>query len=342
MRLDKRGGGTVANGEDVADDGAREENLAAGEHVIVRRLGERVDVLHRGRRALALEPEHGEREARAREDLEQVGPRAQQGGEVLGEGYVFPHVRAEAVDAVGADDEPDLEAAEAAAEGDLPVAVVGDEAAVGVGVAQDGEADAQRGREPGPVAHVQHAAVEVDEQPLVHVHVVAVEAREHGRQVLVLGAHERRPGVRGVHVHPDLALAVALLRRGQRGGGRHRVEHVRDAVEVVDGARVRRAERRRHVEHFEPLGVQGVDGLAQLGARHLVSVLGVDRDGAEPDTRNLRRFLGGRVCGHAAERHELRAPLRDGVLSFLLVRDVCRRLTEVLVPCRDHDRRDGF
>lgn len=49
----------------------------------------------------------------------------------------------QAVDAVGAQDEPDLEGAEAAAEGDLPVAVVGDEAGVGEVVAEVGGGDGE-------------------------------------------------------------------------------------------------------------------------------------------------------------------------------------------------------
>ncbi|GAW25135.1 putative aromatic-L-amino-acid decarboxylase [Rosellinia necatrix] len=342
MRLDKRRRGAMPHGEDAPDDGARQEDLAAGQHVVVRLLGELVRLQDGRGVALAPEPEHGEGEARARDDLEQVGPGAQQGGERLGEADVPADVGPQAADAVGADDEPDLEAAEAAAEGDLPVAVVGDEAAVGVGVLEDGEAHAQGVGQPGAVAHVQQAAVEVDEQPLVHVDVVAVEAREHGRQVLVLGAHERGAGVGRVHVHPDLALAGALLLGRQGGGGRDLVEDVGDAVEVVDGAGVGGAEGGREVEDLEPARAQARDGAAQLGARHPVPVGGVDGDGAEPDAGDLRGLLRRRVRGGAAEGDEPRAPQRHGVLALLVVGDVRRRLAQVLVPRGDHDGRDGL
>lgn len=329
-------------GEDVSDDGAGQEDLAVRQHVLVRLLGKRVDLEDRGAGVLALEPERREREARARDDLEQVGPGPQHAGEVLGEPDVLADVRLQPADAVRADDEPDLEATEPPAEGDLPVPVVGHEPAVRVGVLEDGEADAQRLGQPGAVAHVQHAAVEVDEQPLVQVGVVAVEALQHGRQVLVLGTQEGRARVGRVYVHPDLALALPLLLGRQGRRRRDLVEHIGDAVEVVDGAGVRRAQRHRHVEDLEPLGMQRGDGLAQLRACHLEPVLGVHGDGAEPDARDLRRLLGRRVRRHAAEGHEPSAAQRDGVLALLIVGDVRRRLAQVLVPRGDHDRRDGL
>ena len=63
--------------------------------------------------------------------------------EELAEPYVIAYVGSEAVGTVRAEDEPDLQGAEAASEGDLPVTVVGDEAGGGEVVAQirggDGE-----------------------------------------------------------------------------------------------------------------------------------------------------------------------------------------------------------
>ncbi len=173
----------------------------------------------------------------------------------------------------------------------MPVPVVGDEPAVRVGVLEDGEAHAQRVGQPGAVAHIQHAAVEVDEQPLVQVRVVAVETLQHRRQVLVLGTHEGGARVGGVYVHPDLALAVPLLLGRQGRRCRYLVQHVGDAVEIVDGASVRRAERCCNVEHLEPLGVQCGNGVAQLGARHFVPVFRMHGDGAKPDARDLRGLL---------------------------------------------------
>ena len=63
--------------------------------------------------------------------------------EELAEPDVVSDVGFEAVGAVGAEDEPDLQGAEAPAEGDLPVAVVGDEAGGGEVVAQVGGRDGE-------------------------------------------------------------------------------------------------------------------------------------------------------------------------------------------------------
>lgn len=56
---------------------------------------------------------------------------------------VVANVGFQAGDAVGAQDEPDLEGAEAATEGDLPVAVVGDEAGGGEVVTEVGGGDGE-------------------------------------------------------------------------------------------------------------------------------------------------------------------------------------------------------
>lgn len=144
MRLHKRRRGAMPYGEDVDDDGARHEDLTVRQHVFVRLLSERVDLEDRRAGALALEPERCEREPRARDDLEQVWPGPQHAGEFLGEPDVLADVRLQPADAVHADHEPDFEAPEPPAEGDLPVPIVGHEPAIRVGVLEDGEADAQR------------------------------------------------------------------------------------------------------------------------------------------------------------------------------------------------------
>jgi hypothetical protein len=75
-------------------------------------------------------------------------------------------VRAEALCAEAAQDEPELEGAEAAAEGEVPVAVVDDGAGVGVGGAQEGRGDVE-GREVRAGADPEGGGVKVDEAPLV-------------------------------------------------------------------------------------------------------------------------------------------------------------------------------
>ncbi len=98
----------MPHGEHASDHGARQENLAVGEHVVIRLLRKRVDFLDRRRLALALELERGKRKPRARDDLEQIGPGAQHVGEVLGQLEVLADVRLQPADAVRADHEPDL------------------------------------------------------------------------------------------------------------------------------------------------------------------------------------------------------------------------------------------
>lgn len=197
----------VSHGKDAAHDGARQEDRALIVDRIVRRLGESVLFLERGGLVLALELEHGEGKSRTRHDLEEVAPRLDQLGKLFAQADVLADMRLQALDAVGANDEPDLEAAEAPTEGDLPVAVVGHEARVGVVVAQDGEGDAQGLDEPAALADPEHAAVKVGQEPLVQVGVEAVEAVKVRGQVLVLGADEGDARVGGVDVDPDLSWA---------------------------------------------------------------------------------------------------------------------------------------
>ena len=112
-------------------------------------------------------------------------------------------VGAHALHAVGADDEPDLEAAEAPAQRDLPVAVVGHEAALAVGVAQVGGRDGEGVDEVLALPDVEEGGVEVGEEPFVHVCVEGVEGGEGGGVVFVLGEDEGDAGVGGVDVDPD-------------------------------------------------------------------------------------------------------------------------------------------
>lgn len=351
----KRCRGVMPDRVDASNHSTGEEYLALSKDELVRLLRQRILLLQGRGRALsasasasapALELEHRQGEARARDDLEQVGAALQQAREGLGEADVLPDVGLQAPDAVRAHDEPDLEAAEAPPERDLPVAVVGHEPRVRVAVAQDRQRHAQRVDQRPPVPHVQHAAVEVDQQPLVQVRVEAVEApqRPLAHQPAVLRAQQRHPRVRRVHVHPDLAAvrtttaAAAARRRAQLR------QHVGDGVHVVDGARVGGAHRGRQEEGLEPPGAQLQDRSPQRRPRHLVPVGGVDRHGPVADAGDLGALLGGAVGGGAAEGDEPAAALGPRVFPPLLVvrGDVGRRLAQVLVARGHDDRRDGL
>jgi len=78
--------------------------------------------------------------------------------EELAELDVLADVGSETGGAVGAEDEPDLQGAEAPAEGDLPVAVVGDEAGGGEVVAQVGRGDGEGVGEVAAALDVEAAA----------------------------------------------------------------------------------------------------------------------------------------------------------------------------------------
>ena len=86
-----------------------------------------------------------------------------------------PDVPLQSIDAVRAHHEPDLQRSKAPSERDLPVAVIGHEAAVGEGIAEVGRGDAECGREIFASADEEAAGVEVGEEPFVHVHIEAVE-----------------------------------------------------------------------------------------------------------------------------------------------------------------------
>ena len=70
----------------------------------------------------------------------------------------------------------------------------------------------------------------------VHIERVELVEMRHDGVVAELGADERGPGVRRVHVQPH--------------AGRHLVCDVDDAGEVVDGACARRAETHGQVDGF--------------------------------------------------------------------------------------------
>lgn len=335
---------------------ARHPQLARPVDLLVQRpceLALLLLALHPGRR----QPEHGQRERRARDDLEQLRPRAQPAGEQLALRDAAADVPLQPRHAVAAQHEPHLEGAEAAAQRDLPVAVVGDEPAVAVRVAVDVQLGPERLLEPGAVGHEHARGVEVGQQPLVHVEVEGVEVRQvvHAYGLLRLGRHEGGPGVRGVDVHPDLALprrrgcccSVALAVGGRSVGGGCPVElgqGVDDSAEVVHGARVGGAERGCHEEGLQALGFQRLErrleGLAGHGevGRGGRGHLGV------ADAKDPGGLLGGRVGGGAAQGDEPAALAHVEVLELL--RGDCtgcgEGVAQVLLACRDHHGEDGL
>ena len=148
-------------------------------------------------------PQDRHRERRPADDREQVRAVAHPRGELLAEPDVVREVGAHALHAVGADDEPDLQAAEAPAERDLPVAVVGHEAALAVHVAQVGGRDGEGVDEVGALFDVEEGGVEVGEEPFVHVGVKGVEGGKAGGVVLVFREDQGDAGVGGVDMDPD-------------------------------------------------------------------------------------------------------------------------------------------
>lgn len=83
-----------------------------------------------------------------------------------------PDVALQTGNAVGPHDEPELEAAEAAAQRDAPMAVV--YGAVGVAVLEVERVDDEGGGQADTVTHPESGAVEAGQQPLVGVRVEGV------------------------------------------------------------------------------------------------------------------------------------------------------------------------
>ncbi|KUI56885.1 hypothetical protein VP1G_10850 [Cytospora mali] len=269
---------------------------------------------------LRSHPEHSQGKDRPRQHLKQVPPPLHQPSKQLPQLDAPPDILLQAPDAVVAHDEPDLQGAEPPPQGDLPVPVVGHEAAVAVRVAVDVQLRAHGLLQPAAVGHEQAGRVEVGQQPLVHVGVERVEPPQvvhaHGR--LRLGRHQRRPRVRRVDVHPHLALLP----------GRDLV------VGVGGGAPLRRA---------VAVGDRGeATGLRQRGARQGVIRRRRDGDSGVPHAEDLGSLLGRRVTSRTSKRDHP-APLPHGQVIQLLLADLPRgreRLAEVLIPRGDHHSQD--
>lgn len=82
--------------------------------------------------------QHGKRKRRRSQNVKNIWSRAHERMEHIPQADVVPHVCFQAGDAVRAENEPDLQGAEAAAEGDLPIPVIGHEAGGGEVVAEVG------------------------------------------------------------------------------------------------------------------------------------------------------------------------------------------------------------
>lgn len=190
-------------------------------------------------------------------------------------------MRLQAPDAIAAQDGPQLEGTESPPQGDLPVAVVRDEVAVAKLVPQVRRLDAQRLDQPRAPLDPDGRAVKRGEHPLVRVEVERVKIRKRGGNGLVLLEQQRRAGVGGVDVHPDLLRRV--------GVGRERRD---DAGEVVDGAHVGAAQGRRQVEGLEAPRAKVGNGLCEGGAGHGEVGGLVDGDADEADAENLGGLFG--------------------------------------------------
>ena len=109
---------------------------------------------------------------------------------------------AQALGAVPAQDEPELEGPEPPAQRDMPVAVVDDRAGFGGRVAQVLGQHGEGLDQLGPVGDPEGVAVEPGEKPLVRVEAVGVGQLHAGMGPAQFGADRGGPGVGGVDVQP--------------------------------------------------------------------------------------------------------------------------------------------
>lgn len=164
----------------------------------------------------------------------------------------------------------------------------------------------ERGRrEPG---------VKVDQQPLVHVDVEAVKLAQpaRARTLAHLLAHERRARIRCVHVHPQPVRALLP-------------PDPHNPFKVVDRARRRRAQRRRHVEWHEPARAAALYFPPQRLPRHRVPGARARSNAAVPQPQHVGGLVRAAVRLLGAEGNEPPAHARRAVLARLdaLGRVVC-------------------
>lgn len=179
-----RVGAHHADGVDPGDDGRGEEDLSPGVDELVDFLGQSVGCLvdlGHGRllrfvRTHAVgvggsvddglripHAQHRQGKCRLGDNLKEIGPLADQAREDAANLDGPADVRLHPLQTVAAHDEPDLESAEAATQRDLPVPVVGDDALVGVRIAQVSRDDVQGVCQVEAVAH-EETAVEVSKE----------------------------------------------------------------------------------------------------------------------------------------------------------------------------------
>src|SRR5579871_4774323 len=116
------------------------------------------------------------------QDELEVGRSLHPAGESLRELDVPLDVISQAVHAVVADHEPELERPESPSRRNLPVPIVEHRAGVARHVLEIFGKDAERLDEARALAHVKHAAVEIGEHPLMRIEAVAVGPLEPGLQ----------------------------------------------------------------------------------------------------------------------------------------------------------------
>jgi len=199
-------------------------------------------------------------------------------GQPASVGDVAADALTDALDALVAEHEPQLEGAKAAAQRDAPVAQVADEAVLrGAQIARVG---AHHAHEVVWVAHVVRAEVEAGAHPLVRVEDERVGAFDAVPHPAELGAHHRGSGEGGVDVQPQ---CVAL-------------GDLRQAAERVERRGRRGADRRHEGARPAPRGEVGGDRLLERVWAQGVLVVRLDQPqvlGAEP--RQQGALLHGRV-----------------------------------------------
>ena len=265
---------------------------------------------------------------------------------------MFPEVAAEPLGAVVAEDQPEFQRPEPAAEGDVPVAVVEDLAGFRSPVLQVFGRHRERPGERAAVAHPEGVAVEVGEQPLVGVETVGVGELHAGLQVSELGTQERGAGHGGVHMEPQavfLRQRPDLRQRIERagpGGSERGGDEAGDlpgrsvgAQQLGERLRAGGAGLRVRRDRSQVLAAEAgdPDRLQQRRVRFLRAVgderradadpVGLEPGGAFPGgEQGGERRRGGGVLDHAAagavgaerrrEVEEFRQPVEDQRLQF--------------------------
>ncbi len=143
---------------------------------------------------------------RRREGEFEIGMGLNPAGELLGQCDMAADVVLQSFPAVVAQDEPELEAAEAAAERNLPVAVIDHSARLGRPVAQIFRQNGQGADEGATVADEHAVAVKIGEHPLVRIGAVAVGELQSLLDIAEFGAEGGGAAHRPVDMKPEPVL----------------------------------------------------------------------------------------------------------------------------------------